>query len=1237
MIDNNDIKDKIKQLGDGRFQNLCNKILYNMGYKNINQLGSHDTSDRTTPGTPDTFLIDNGKYICVEYTIQQNGIYAKIDSDIDKCIDEYKKCGIKEGEILYFYGSSNLKMNQIKELSDKCEKYNIKLDIYSIDRIANILNYEYPLIAKEFLGIEIDTLQIISVDEFLQQYNSSQFGVKINKQLLFREDEKKTIIESINTNCITLVAGKSGVGKTHLVLDVCMKNKTELEKYQILCIKNRNIELFNDLKKYIKNDKEYLLIIDDINNINGIEQILYFLDFKNVKIIATVRDYAKAKVISKINEYEEKTNTYLTMGLISIDGLKEEQLIEILKNEKNIKGKILTNKILNLSQKNPRLMMMVADVILEGNSTKMRRTEDIYKLYFKNIINTINETNTNVMNVLGIISILNVIDITNEKHKELIKLLNITVDEFRENMKILNKFEIIDMIDNDTAKVSEQCLANYSIYLILIENKIINFEDLIKILFSTNRTRLVETISLLCSIWQYKNVGPMLEVAVKNVWRNLDVYNMHKEDYLETFARILETEVFNYCVEYVDSLKENKKELKFNDINNSKNKEYCSNYVLKLMSQFKYSNRLDDALTIICEYIKKDDDIISDAYKLFAYNWGFQEEIYYNDYNVQINVISKLKELSQNYKESNINMLLLAIIKVYIKTNGDYTEECDKKSLKIIQYNLVECEQLRELRNIILKIIKELWNRNDLKVYVSKILYGLYSYSYKENKNLKEIILGDKDIVNSIIDYIKGNGLKSDLIIEEIHESYKIFNIDYKEIENFSKEYKLYRLFTEDYKVLEDEDNREKNIKKFVNKIKEDEVLEIIETIKLIEKEELVNRNYILTSGIASFWRLVFENCKINKINILEKCLKNNIVENMPERIIINQCIDEYGYSNTSAIIKKYEYDSKFYWMLECYSLIPEQLINKSIIIELIEFISVKVKISKGHYISWEFLDKYLKTNNNIYVEVLKVIYDMYKNDKFEFSLYTSLLFNKFSENTPQKLLKVFKSDYDILMDSYILLHSYKEYEDFDGTYFRVLINIDTDKFIDKYIKATTEKDSYFTHHEGNCLNNIWKESAVIINKTLKKALEIENKRKRSKILKEIFANQKEISNIQEEYLEKLIVEKISDEDIIDLLFDIISERTEECRIKCINQYLKNNNNLEDFKKISLESMFFSWSGSEVPIIENRIKYYTKINESIKKLGIIYIKHNAYIEEIIDNLQQKKKNVLRKEFIEDWL
>lgn len=1234
MIDNNDVKNKINQIEQGKFQNLCNKLLYNMGYKNINQLGSQATSDKTTLGTPDTYIIEGKLYISVEYTTQKTKIYTKILEDINKCINEYKKCGLEKGKIFYFYTSSNLKMYQVKKLSDKCQKENVELEIFSIDRIANMLIYEYPLIAKEFLGIEIDTLQIISVEEFLKQYNSVPFGVKINNKLLFREAEREDIIKSINNNSVTLISGKPGVGKTHLVLNICMNNRERLENSEILCIKNRNRELFDDLKKYIKKDKKYLLIIDDINNINGIDQILYFIDFKNVKIIATVRDYAKGKVIDKIKKFENETNSYISMGLININNLQEEQLVEILKSERKITNRVWIQKILSVSQKNPRLMMMTADVFLKKDISEDYKIEEIYSLYFENIIKNISSTNSNILNVLAIIAIFNVIDITNQEHKDMIKLTNITLEEFKSNMKVLNDYEIIDMIDENTAKIAEQCLSNYSIYLALIKNRTIKLSDIIRIMFSKYRGRLIETLNILTTVFGNQSIEAIIKNEVKEIWNRIDECNIDKLSYLEAFAVMLETEVFSYCVNYIKGLKENKKILTFEDINDTKNKEYCSNSILKLISPFKYSNGLDNALQIVEEYIKKDVEIIPEVYKLFAYNWGFQEEIYYNNYTIQIKVVKKIIELSQNHTNKNVNLLLLHIIETYFKTNGDYTEQSDKRTVRFVQYNLAECKELRELRSIMLDEIERFLDIEEMKGYIYKIIYKLYYYEYKENENLKYIAIGDKEKVLRIINKLNKDEFSSNLIISKIYKAYDTFEIEAKKIKLCNKEYKMYKLLTENYRELEE---RNKSIVKYIKNVKDSDIVELINIIKYIENEKLVKDNYVLTGGISTFWRVLFTDGKVNKLNVLEECLKNNMVHNMTESIVISNCIKEFGYYETKNIIEKYEYDSKVYWKIVCFSQIPQELINEMSVNELLNFIATKVKITKGHYISFEFLDKYLEVDKRIYIKVLNTLYKTYKNDKFEFSLYTSLLFNKHSNNTPEKLSIVFKDNYEILMDSYILLHTYKEHEDYDGTYFKLLINVDVDCFINKYIEATTEEDSYLTHEDGNCLNHIWEESETIVNNVIDKILHLKNIKKKRKLLREIFANNEKTSSLQKEYLLKLISDNILQKEIIQLIFNIVSEKEEQYRIDCINEFLINNNDIEYFKSIDLESMFFSWSGSEVPVIENRIKYYTKINENIKKLGIKYINHNVYIEKIIYGLEQRKKDVLRREFIEDWL
>ena len=414
MIDNNDIKIEIKRISKlegGRFQNMCNQILDEMGYK-IHPLGSHDESDKTTPGTPDTFFIKDDIYVLVEYTTQQDSIFNKIKGDVEKCINKIKECKIEKGNIIEFYTSSNLKIEEFKELNDLCLSNDIILEVYNIDMIANILKKEYPLIAKEYLDVEVDTLQVLSPIEYMKEYNMKKGSVKINDKLLYREDEKKEILQNIADNDITLISGKSGCGKTHLILDIMINDGSQLNEYKILCIKNRNQSLFDDLKKNLTKNNKYIIFIDDINNINDIGQILYFLNPINdleLKIVATVRDYAKSKVIETINTIEKETDNYFKIGHISIKQLTEEQLGEIIKKNTSIKNELVIRNIIYASQGNVRILMMAAEVI-ESGMGKATTIEDIYSSYYDNTVKQLSKESNTIMKSLAIISILNAID-----------------------------------------------------------------------------------------------------------------------------------------------------------------------------------------------------------------------------------------------------------------------------------------------------------------------------------------------------------------------------------------------------------------------------------------------------------------------------------------------------------------------------------------------------------------------------------------------------------------------------------------------------------------------------------------------------------------------------------------------------------------------------------------------------------------------------------------------------------
>ena len=62
-----------------------------------------------------------------------------------------------------------------------------------------------------------------------------------------------------------LLIGKAGTGKTRLAVEVCKSFIADNKDMDCICIKNNGNEIYDDLKDYIENGKNYLIFIDDIN------------------------------------------------------------------------------------------------------------------------------------------------------------------------------------------------------------------------------------------------------------------------------------------------------------------------------------------------------------------------------------------------------------------------------------------------------------------------------------------------------------------------------------------------------------------------------------------------------------------------------------------------------------------------------------------------------------------------------------------------------------------------------------------------------------------------------------------------------------------------------------------------------------------------------------------------------------------------------------------------------------
>ena len=81
------------------------------------------------------------------------------------------------------------------------------------------------------------------------------------------------------------------------------------EGYELLCVKNNNLPLYEDLISKTEKAAKYLFFIDDANELAGLSHVIQYITKDNseyeIKVILTVRDYAKEGVLRTIRTYKK--------------------------------------------------------------------------------------------------------------------------------------------------------------------------------------------------------------------------------------------------------------------------------------------------------------------------------------------------------------------------------------------------------------------------------------------------------------------------------------------------------------------------------------------------------------------------------------------------------------------------------------------------------------------------------------------------------------------------------------------------------------------------------------------------------------------------------------------------------------------------------------------------------------------------------------------------------------------
>jgi len=133
-----------------------------------------------------------------EHTTQQEGLCNKLKGDLEKCFDE-SKTGIPVDKIeeVVFCHTSTISPEEEDTLAEECGKHGINLNIFGIGPLSYDLYQKYPMLARDFLGVEVDTGQVVDPDDFITAYNKNKLATRLDTAFHFRESEVKTILESL--------------------------------------------------------------------------------------------------------------------------------------------------------------------------------------------------------------------------------------------------------------------------------------------------------------------------------------------------------------------------------------------------------------------------------------------------------------------------------------------------------------------------------------------------------------------------------------------------------------------------------------------------------------------------------------------------------------------------------------------------------------------------------------------------------------------------------------------------------------------------------------------------------------------------------------------------------------------------------------------------------------------------------------------------------------------------------
>lgn len=1231
----NQIQAAILSLDPGAYQKLMDSyVMKKYGFSNIMPFGSHSGTNKVTKGTPDSFVqCADGRFILIAHGSVGNHAYNKVEADILSCLDT-AKTGIPIediSQIICCHTSTNFTPGQVKKL---CSYFENTI-LIGLGEVSFDLYLKYPDLAKDHLNIDIDTHQIFSLESFLTYFSCNPYSTSLDMPLLCREQELEYINHVLNESDVILLSGPAGVGKTRLALESA-KTFAESNNYDLKIIRSNGKTIYQDLVAAFPDESNYMVVVDDADQLTELRYLLELSAntqrYHAVKIIITVGDYAREKLLKAIR-------TVLIPNQYEVHALSDDSVTKVLSDNLGIQNDRVLEQIKIIAKGNIRLAIMAGMCALNGKFGSIQNAFDIFNDYYGDIIG---EFDRNEILVAAIIAFF---DKFNLKETELpfnIALQHgISTVQFRDMCLSLHRKEVVSIFDDKAVKFENQNLRDYLLYYAFFKEKCLSPCDLICQAFPSYKNRVVFAFNTLVRLFNSPDNIAFIEEEIRAAWPKVkELPAATAFEFVATFYNAIPDEALLYLKKRIDTLPEAHVDMLKYDFEKHKNYHTIRSEIIGILIGFKYTDYFIDAIQLALYCFERNNSEPMDIYFLFGERWGIGLNSHKYGYAEELVLLKQLQE----YHKAN-NSILSAYCLIFaagysLRTQYSATEWNYDKST-IYQLGLAACDEVFELRSLALESLFSVISDSPVQKNAVKMILEYPVYSASEFD--EQVIAHDVSILDAI--FPRPIDTTDFSICEILHHFEDVCiaqGIDWPASLPKSNQNSTYRLYTTLSKECLRKGDKIENVElRRVDAIEQMAVNASLQELDCLwemlrsEVPESSSRDrWIIGNGIGILFSKLAQYDASKFVNCCKAYIDHQTPYSDERYSIINGLIKVLGYARAVEFVNCSTFGEKNHWLAILYDFVPDEYIDNCLIEKILE--CLRGRGDREHYTV--SLKTVLRINGKFPGYLKRYMMELNNLGEENPHLLSGFLFRVGHGECigTKELVEYFRGDIKVLCTAYIYAHQGRSYYDFDGELFSELIR-GNPEFLAGYVHKVAGKQ--IGRDGWHALNILWQQDDYL--KLISIAMEcLKNATKPfftwDSLAEDLLSspiNMPVVNKRRNEWIKYYVEANCYDGESMRFLFGIVCNLPEEQRLPAIVTFCQCNPAFEAFRSIYIIPTHASWSGSEVPILEQHIAFLSEIKDSL--IGMQFVEHRAHISEKIRNLQERKEDVLLREFLEE--